>query len=172
MNVEQKQQAVAELTEGFKASCAAYVVDYKGCSCEELKSLRKKLLASGSRMSVVKNTLARRALDGKDGALDFFVGPTAIVWADTDPVAPAKVISDFAKESNHFSIKGGLVDGDVVSESGVSQLAALPSREELYAKLLSLINAPATRLLQTINAPATDLVRLLGAWRDKLEKGE
>ena len=94
--------------------------------------------------------------------------PTAIVWAKTDPVAPAKVLKDFGKDRENFSVKGGVVDGSVVSASDVKQLADLPSKEQLLSKLLALINAPATQLLRTINAPAQQFVSLLNAWKDKL----
>lgn len=167
----QNEQIVSSLKESFQGAGASFIVDYQGCSCEDLTSLRKKLRPTGSRFAVVKNTLTRRAIDGTDaaGLEEFLTGPTAVVWSEDDPVSPAKVLSDFAKGQESFTVKAGFVDGAVVGEDQVKALASMPSKEELYAKLLSLINAPATRLLQTVNAPAAQVVRLLAAVRDSKE---
>ena len=171
MNSQEKIQAVETLNARFSESIAAFVVNYKGCSCEQLTSLRKELQPSGAKFAVVKNTLAKRAItDTPAESLDeVFVGPTAVVWSKEDPVTPAKVLSKFSEEQESFEIKAGVVEGSLVDTKGIEALASMPSKEELYAKLLSLINAPATRLLQTINAPSTELVRLLAAWKQKLE---
>jgi large subunit ribosomal protein L10 len=98
-------------------------------------------------------------------------GATAVVWSANDPVQPAKLLTEFAKDSETFKLKGGVVDGSVVQVKDVEALAKLPSREELLSKLLALINAPATQLLRTINAPGQQLVTLLSRYKDKLEKG-
>ena len=171
MNLEKKESEVAYISEQFAKAQAAFLVDYKGCSCSELTELRAELRKSGSRLKVLKNTLSKRALgETSITALgEHFIGPTAVVWTDEPPVA-AKVVSKFAQDNESFELKAGVVDGEVIAPAEVDTLAKLPSKEELIAKLLSLINAPATRLLQTVNAPAGQLVRLLGAWRDKLEE--
>ena len=93
-----------------------------------------------------------------------------MIWSGEDPISPSKVVADFAKANEKFVIKAGVIDGSVLDADGVKQLAAMPSREQLLGKLLGLINAPATRLLQTINAPASSLARLLGAWKEEIEK--
>ncbi|MCL4143515.1 UNVERIFIED_CONTAM: hypothetical protein GTU68_024239 [Idotea baltica] len=172
MNLQDKEQLVGQVSQSFSDAAATFIVDYRGCSCQALTELRKELRPSGATFSVVKNTLIRRAIEGTDvtGLDSVLKGPTAVVWTGEDPVAPAKVISKFAKAQESFSIKAGIVDGKVVDASGIAGLAELPSREELFSKLLSLINAPATKLLQTINEPAGQLVRLLGAWQQELEK--
>lgn len=172
MNFQEKEQLVGEVGEYFASSGAAYLVNFEGCSCQSLTELRSELRPSGAKFAIVKNTLIKRAVAGTDaeGIGEGLVGPTAVVWAGEDPVAPAKVISKFAKAQDSFSIKSGLIDGKVIDAAGVGQLAELPSKEELLSKLLALINAPATQLLQTINAPAAQVVRLLGAWQSELEK--
>lgn len=172
MNLQEKEQLVGEVTESFSGAAAAFLVDYRGCSCSALTSLRKELRPSGAKFSIVKNTLLKRAVEGTDaaGLESVLTGPTAVVWTSEDPVTPAKVVAKFAKSQETFSVKGAVVEGKVVEASAVAELAELPSRDELLAKLLSVINAPATQLLRTINEPAAQLARLLGAWEKELEK--
>lgn len=172
MNPQEKKVAVGELNDAFKGAEVTFLVNFQGLPCQSIVDLRKKLKPSGGKFKVVKNTLAKRALSGFEfeGVGEFFKGPTAIIWSDTDPVGPAKVVADFAKANDKFVLKAGVVDGAVISPKEIESLAQMPSREQLIAKLLSLINAPATRLLQTLNAPAAQFVRLLAAWRDELEK--
>ena len=172
MSHVEKEAIVDSLKTKFAGAPASFLVDYQGCTCEELTQLRKELRTSGSSFHVIKNKLAKRAIAESDaqGLDEFLVGPTAVVWSDTDPVSPAKALTNFAKEQEEkFTIKAAFVDGSVVDESQVKALASMPSKEELYAKLLSLFNAPATQLLRTINAPAAQVVRLLAAVRDKKE---
>lgn len=172
MNFQEKQEAVADLNRRFSENAAVFLVGYQGCSCFQLTGLRRQLKPSGADFAIVKNTLAKRALEdaGVADLLSHFEGPTAVVWSKTDPVTPAKILTKFAKDEEKFQIKAGVVDGKVVNAVDVDSLASLPSKEQLFAKLLGLINAPATRLLQTMNAPASSLVRLLEAWRAELEK--
>ena len=172
MTPQEKQQAVADLNARFTKSPASFLVSYQGCSCEELTALRKDLRPSGAHFAVVKNTLAKIAIEKTDAAdlREQFSGPVAVIWSDEDPVAPAKLVTNFAKDNDNFSVKAGVVDGKVVAVSEIESLASLPSREEVLAKLLALINAPATQLVQMINAPATHLARLLAAWKAEIEK--
>lgn len=174
MNTAEKNQQVEEFGEAFGASVASFLVGYQGTKCAELTKLRRQLRPAGARVRIIKNTLARRALKGSEGEKleGLLTGPTAVVWSKSDPVAPAKIIADFTKEVESFKVKGGLVDGKVVTAADVGELAKLPSREELLSKLLALINAPASRLLQTINAPGSRLVQTLEAWRQKQEEGQ
>lgn len=174
MEFAQKEQLVAEVGERLASSQAAYLVHYQGCTCEELTGVRGKLRETGAHFQVVKNTLLKRAVEGT-GAADLsklLEGPTAVIWANDAIVEPAKILSDFAQDRETFAIRGGFVDGAVVDENGVKALAKMPSKQELQAKLLALINAPAVQLLRMVNAPASSLVRLLAAWRDELEKRE
>ncbi len=171
MNLQQKESAVASLNETLGKSPAAFLVDYKGCDCASLVELRNELRPSGSRFAVIKNTLAKRAIadTSVEGLAEFLVGPTAIVWSEDAIVAPAKALTKFAKDNESLEIKGGVVDGRVVDLNEIQELAALPSKEELYAKLLSLLNAPATQLLRLVNAPASNVVQLIEAVRVKKE---
>ena len=171
-DIAAKEGEVKVLNDAFQGASAAFIIGYQGTKCEELKGLRRKLSPSGSKLAVVKNSWASRAVAGTAAAdLDkLCVGPTAVIWAKGDPVSSAKVVSDFAKDVEAFKLKGGVVDGSVVSAKDIDALAKLPSREELLSKLLALINAPATQLLRTINAPAQQLVGTLGAWQRELEK--
>lgn len=172
MNLQEKETLASELTSTMGQAQLAILVNYEGITCENIVKLRRQLAPSGSKFKVVKNTIAKRALKGTDAEqlAEFFQGPTGVIWSADDPVAPSKVVAEFAKANEKFVIKAGVIDGSVLTADGVKQLAAMPSREQLLGKLLGLINAPATRLLQTINAPASSLARLLGAWKEEIEK--
>jgi large subunit ribosomal protein L10 len=172
MNLQQKEQVVSDLNAKINASSVVLLVDYQGCTTEKITKLRRQLKSGGANFAVVKNTLAKKAsstTEAKDLS-KYLEGPTALIWADKDPVTPAKLVSKFAKDEEKFSIKAGFVDGQVVDASGVDALASLPSKEELFAKLLALMNAPATQLVRMLNAPASSMARLIGAWKDELEK--
>lgn len=172
MNLQEKQQMAGDLSEKFSGAELAILVGYQGCKCEELTALRRQLRPAGAKMAVVKNTLVRRALTGtgREDLVKDLAGPTAVIWTGEDITTPAKAVLDFAKGNEKFVVKAGVLGDTVLDKKAVEALASLPSREELLAKLLALINAPATQLLRTINAPATQLVRLLGAWKAELEK--
>lgn len=174
MNQEGKNTVVGEVTESFNNSVATFIVGYEGINAGDISSLRRNLVKAGSKFRVVKNRLIQRALKGTagEGFDPHLHGANAIVLSNSDPVSPAKVLKDFAKTNDKLKIKAGLVEGSVIDHIGVDALASLPSKQELQAKLLALINAPATRLLQTVNAPASSLVRLLSAYEKKLEEGK
>ena len=167
-----KENVVADLQQKFQAAPASFLVSYCGCTCAELTSLRKQLRGSGATMKVVKNTLARRAISEHAGAKlsESMTGMSALVWSGNDPVAPAKVLSDFAKKKEGFDVKGAVFEGQVVDTKAVEAMASLPSREVLLGKLLGTINAPATQVVRLLNAPASSLVRLVEAWRVELEQ--
>ena len=175
MTPAEKQVAVDEINASFAAASAAFLVDYKGCTCKELTDLRRDLRESGARMKIVKNTLTKRALADfpYSGLGEKCEGPTAVVWTGEDPVTPAKVVTKFAKDVEAFEVKAGVFDGNVVEANDIQALAKLPSKEELYAKLLALLQTPATKLVQTLDAPGSQIARLLEAWRTEREtKGE
>jgi large subunit ribosomal protein L10 len=174
MNTQEKEQVVQELSTRFSKAPAAFVVHYQGCTCEELTGLRNDLRPSGAKFAVVKNTLAKLAVQRTSAAklADVFDGPTAVVWSGKDAVAPAKLLSHFSKTKESFAVKAGVFEGNVLDAAGVQSLATMPSKEELTAKLLGLLNAPAIQLLRMLNAPAASLVRALEAWRAELEKKE
>lgn len=133
--LEKKAETVNEITSKLKESSGIVFIDYRGLTDEELTSLRKKLRENGSDVKVYKNTLTKRALDSLNINLDdCVVGPSAMVYS-SDAVSPIKVVSDFAKEHDALSIKGGIVDGKVSSIEELAQLALIPSRDGLYAML-------------------------------------
>jgi len=172
MNLQAKQESVAEFVANFGNSQGTYLVNYQGITCQELTSIRNKLRESGAKFAVVKNTLAKKAIADTpmSGLNDLFEGPTAVVWTGKDPVSPAKILADFKKTQDKLLLKGGFIDGAVIGPKDVEALAKMPSKLELQAKLLSLINAPGTQLVRLLNAPASSLVRLLGAWKGEIEK--
>lgn len=142
--VESKKQIVSEITEKLQASKATILVDYRGLNVAEVTELRKQLREAGVEFKVYKNTLVRRAtaevnLTDLDEQL---VGPTAIAFSNEDVVAPAKVLSKFAKDNEALEIKTGVIEGNVVSVDEIKALADLPSREGLLSMLLSVLQAP------------------------------
>ena len=152
--LEQKKQVVAELVETLKSAQAGVLVDYRGITVEEDTRLRTKLREAGVEYKVVKNTLTRFAANevGFQDLDEQLNGPTALAISTTDAVAPAKVISDFAKEVEALQIKAGFVDGKVISLDEVMQLANTPSREVLIAKIMGSLNAPISKLVRTLQA--------------------
>ncbi|MCC6220999.1 MAG: 50S ribosomal protein L10 [Deltaproteobacteria bacterium] len=173
MNLDAKQNFIGSFSDSFSKSSAVFLVHYQGCTCQDITGIRKELKRMDSRLLVVKNTLARRAIRerGAESLADYLKGPTAVVLTGSDPVAPAKVISEFAKQKESFRVKAGWLDGQPLSSKDVESLANMPSKLELQAKLLSLINAPAVQLMGVISEPARGLVRLLGSWQEQLAKG-
>ena len=152
--LEQKKQVVAELIETLKSAQAGVLVDYRGITVEQDTKLRTKLREAGVEYKVVKNTLTRFAANevGFQELDEQLNGPTALAISTTDAVAPAKVISDFAKEVETLQIKAGFVDGKVISLDEVKQLANTPSREVLIAKIMGSLNAPISKLVRTLQA--------------------
>ena len=152
--LEQKKTAVAELIEKLNAAQAGVLVDYRGLTVSEDTELRRKFREAGVEYTVVKNSLTRFAakevgLEELDGILH---GPTSLAISDSDPVAPAKIISDFAKNNDKIEIKAGFLDGKVISLDEVKTLANTPSRETLIAKIMGSLNAPISNLVRTLQA--------------------
>ena len=152
--LEQKKAVVAELIEKLKAAQAGVIVDYRGLTVEEDTKLRTKLREAGVEYKVVKNTLTRFAIkelgyDEMDEALN---GPSSLAISETDPVAPAKVISDFAKTNENLTIKAGFLDGKVISLDEIKTLANTPSKEVLIAKIMGSLNSPVSKLVRTLQA--------------------
>ena len=172
MNRIEKQQLIDELHGEFKASAHAVLVDYKGLSVPAVTEFRRKVKAAGSSYRVVKNSLALRA--AKDTPLEKlaakFEGATGVAYTRDDPVALAKVLVDFAKDHPALALKAGLVSGSqVLDAEGVKALSTMPGLKELRARLLGLLQAPATQLVRLLNAPASQLARVLKAHQDKEE---
>lgn len=152
--LEQKKQVVAQLVETLKSAQAGVLIDYRGITVEQDTQLRAKLREAGVEYKVVKNTLTRFAAKevGFEALDEQLNGPTALAISTTDAVAPAKVISDFAKEVEALQIKAGFVDGKVISLDEVKTLASTPSREVLIAKIMGSLNAPISKLVRTLQA--------------------
>ena len=152
--LEQKKQAVAEIVEKFKTAQAGVIVDYRGLTVEEDTNLRKKLREAGVDYKVVKNTLARFAANevGLEGICEQLNGPTSIAISTDDPVAPAKIISDFAKDNDCLKIKAGFLDGNVISLDEINTLASTPSKDVLIAKIMGSLNSPISALARTLQA--------------------
>lgn len=162
---EAKKVVVAEIAEKLEKAESVVLIDYRGLTVEEVTGLRKKLREAGVEYRVLKNTLIKLAADqlGIEGLEPVLHGPTAVVFCYDDPVKPAKMISDFIKASKKTEIKSGLIGKDVLSAAAVKDLANLPSKEMLVAKLLGTLNAPATHLVGILNGPARALVCALNA---------
>ena len=172
MNRTEKKQLIDELHKELESSPHAVLVDFRGLSVPAATEFRKRMRASGSRYRVVKNSLALRASKGT--ALERleakFEGTTGIAYGSEDPVALAKVLVDFARENPALSVKGGVVSGSqVLDAAGVKALSAMPGLPELRARLLGLLQAPATQLVRLLGTPATQLARVVQAHHDKIE---
>lgn len=152
--LEQKKQIVAELIEKLKSAQAGVVVDYRGLTVEEDTNLRRKLREAGVEYKVVKNTLTRFAAKevGLEGIDEQLNGPTSIAISADDPVAPAKIISEFAKDNESLKIKAGFLDGNVISLDEINTLAKTPSRDTLIAQIMGSLNAPVSDLVRTLQA--------------------
>jgi large subunit ribosomal protein L10 len=174
---ENKERIVAELAERLRNTQTLLVADYRGLTMPEIDELRSKLLENGARFTVVKNTLTRRAAEeaGAKDLLELIEGPTAIAFleADADPVAAAKVLNDIARTNDVLVIRGGILDGEAVSDAEIKRLATLPSAEVLRAQLAAAVFGPLTTVVALFTAPLRDLVGVLDARVAQLqEQGE
>ena len=168
MDRSQKADSVAQLNAVFKEAGVVVITRNLGMSVAQSTDLRTKMRDAGASYKVAKNRLARLALNDTDysGLSDLLTGPTAIAYS-TDPVAAAKAAVDFAKTTDRIEIVGGSMGGQLLDEAGVKALASMPSLDELRAKLIGLVNAPATKIAQVVNAPAAKLARVFGAYAAK-----
>ena len=168
MDRAEKEQLVAKLNAVFSETSVVAVTRNLGLTVAQVNDLRGRMRDVGASYKVAKNRLARIALEGTDyGSLsDMLVGPTALATS-TDPVAAAKAAVAFAKTTDKFEIVGGAMGSTVLDVNGVKALAELPSLDELRAKIIGLVNAPATKLAQLANAPAAKLARVFGAYAEK-----
>jgi large subunit ribosomal protein L10 len=175
MQKADKERVIAELTERLSSADALLVADYRGLSNSQLASLRVELLKHGAKLSVVKNTLTRRAAEaaGADALLAMLEGPTAIAFveADGNAVAVAKALSDAAKETKILALRGGVLSGNPITGDEIERLAKLPPLEVLQAQLVGVIVAPLTQLAAVLNAPLQNLMGLINARITQLEEG-
>ena len=171
LSLEQKQAMVSEVAAKLQGAQSLIVAEYRGLDVERVTQLRSKARKSGVYLRVLKNTLARRAVQGTpfEKLSDQMVGPL-MYGISQDPVAGAKVLSEFAKENESFVIKAGAMPNVVMSTQDIKALAQLPSREQLIATLLGTLQAPMTKLVRTLNEVPGKFVRTLAAYRDAKEK--
>jgi len=169
----EKREMVESLNDIFATSGSVVVARYKGMTVAQMTNLRRKMGDAGARFKVIKNRLAKIALDNAaNGAgADLFLEPTGIAFAK-DPTAAAKVAAEFAKTNDKFVIVGGLLGRQALDVDGVKALAAIPSMEELRSKLLGVFLAPGSKLVRQLNAPAQNLVGVLQAYKEKQEEQE
>ena len=168
MDRSQKAEAVASLNAVFNEVGVVVVTRNLGMSVAQSTTLRTKMRDAGATYKVAKNSLAKLAVNDTPyaGLGEYLTGPTALAWS-VDPVAAAKAAVDFAKTNDKLEIVGGSMGKQVLDEAGIRSLAALPSLDELRAKLVGLVNAPATKVVQLVNAPASKLARVFGAYAAK-----
>lgn len=173
-NLEAKKALVAEVAEKLKASQGTIIVDYRGLTVAEVTELRNKAREQGIEYKVYKNSTLRFAAKeaGLEGLLEALKGPTAIAFCEADPIAPAKLMVDFAKDHEKLEIKSGAVDGKVVSVAEIDALAKLPSREELIAQTLRGLNSPIQGFVNVLNGTIKGLVVALSAIADKKKEEE
>ena len=163
----EKAQTVAAVHQLLKSAKMAIVTDYRGLSVAQMTNLRRDIRGAAGEYQVIKNTLVRRALkDTAFGDLDKLLeGPNGWVFAYDDPVVLSKALIKFADGNDKLAIKGGVFEGRFMEPAEVKVLSQMPSKPELQAKLLAMINAPATQLLRTIQEPGAQVVRLLESLR-------
>jgi large subunit ribosomal protein L10 len=169
----EKQAIVSELKEKFTSSKGAVLASYRKLTVAQDTKLRRKFREAGIEYRVIKNTLARIAAKdaGIEGLVPFLEGTTSIAMSTVDPVAPAKVLSEFIRENRlqALEIKAGLVEGKVIDAAGVKALASLPPREVLIAQLLGTLQAPLTGFVRVLNGNINNLVYALEAIRKQKE---
>lgn len=159
MNRAEKQGAIREIQEVIEQNEAFYLVDFKGLKVKDISTLRDRVRESSGYLKVVKNTLLKKAAEGTDlsGADEWMEGPTALAWAQSDPIPLAKVLVTFAKENPNLKVKGGVVEGKAVDASAVETLSKLPGIDQIRASLIGLLQAPATKLATILQTPARNV---------------
>jgi large subunit ribosomal protein L10 len=171
LSLEQKQATVSEVQTKLAGAQSVIVAEYRGLNVERVTELRSKARKSGVYLRVLKNTLARRAVKGTpfEKLAEQMVGPL-MYGISQDPVAGAKVLSEFARENELLVIKAGAMPNALMSVQEIKALAQLPSREQLIATLLGTLQAPMAKLVRTLNEVPGKFVRTLAAYRDSKEK--
>lgn len=168
MNREEKKQSISLIKDMVANNSAVVVVYYQGLTAAKIHGLRSLLLDSGAKMKVVKNSLAKLAIADTDvsGFNSYLSGPTALV-ASNDPVLMAKTLSKFAKQNECLVLLGGVVDKQIIDKNSLALLAEMPSKDELRAKIIGLLSAPATKLVRLLNTPATQVTRVIDSYSKK-----
>tara|TARA_B100000029_G_scaffold413750_1_gene416915 strand:- start:171 stop:701 length:531 start_codon:yes stop_codon:yes gene_type:complete len=172
LRLEQKQAIVSEVNEAAKTALAAVLSDYRGLTVEEMTGLRAKARESGVYLRVIRNTLAKRAIQGTDYEClnDAFVGPTMLAFSTEDPGSAARLIKDYAKEYEALEVKALSIGGELLEASQLDRVATLPTRDEALAQLMSVMQAPVAKLARTLNEVPGKLVRTLAAVREQKQE--
>jgi len=167
----EKETVVEEISKKLQDAHSVVLTDFRGLDVRQMQELRSKLLESDVEYKVVKNTLLKIAAQKckLEGLENYLAGPTALAFGLVDPIAPAKVLWDFSKKHEFLKIKAGILNGKILDASKVKELATLPSREVLLAKLLSVIQAPLVGMVSCLNAPVQGFVNCLKAITQKKE---
>ena len=170
MERAEKKELVATLNQVFKTTGVIVVAHNKGLTVNQVNDLRNKMSQAGATVKVAKNRLAKLALDGTDaaGIKDLFAGPTMVAFA-ADPVSAPKIAAEFAKGNDRFVILGGALGKTIMDAAAVKALAELPSLDQLRARLIGMIQTPATRIASVLKAPGGQLARVLNAYATKGE---
>ncbi|REJ84345.1 MAG: 50S ribosomal protein L10 [Acidobacteria bacterium] len=167
-----KEQLLQDYSEGISTAPHAFLVGFQGIKVHQVDELRRRVRASGGRYQVVKNRIALRAIDGVAlaDAASQFNGPTAVAYSTDDPVALAKALTDFNKENPVLQFKGGVLNGQPVAAGDIEAIASLPSREELIAKLVFMLQSPIARFVRGLGAIPQQFVSVLDQVRQQKEQ--
>ena len=173
LRLEDKQAIVAEVNQAATTALAAVLSDYRGLTVSEMTELRAKARSSGVYLKVIRNTLAKRAIEGTEYEClnEAFVGPTMVAFSQEDPGSAARLIKDCAKEYDALTIKALSIGGQVYGPEDIDRVAKLPTRDEALALLMSVMQAPVTKLARTLNEVPGKLVRTVAAIRDQKQAG-
>ena len=169
LQLEQKRQIVAEVNEIAASALSAVVADYRGLTVAEMTEMRVKARASGVYVRVVRNTLAKRAVEGTEYACldEAFVGPTLVAFSQEDPGSAARLLKEYAKEHQALEVKALAIGGTLLSADQIDRVALLPPLDQARSMLLSVMQAPVVKLVRTLNEVPTQLVRAVAAVRDQ-----
>ena len=169
LRLEQKQQIVAEVNEVAASALSAVIADYRGLTVAEMTEMRVKARESGVYLRVVRNTLAKRAVEGTEYEClnDAFVGPTLLAFSQEDPGAAARVIKDFGKEHDLLKVTMLSIGGELLQPTDLERLASLPTKDQAISMLMAVMKAPVEKFVRTLAEPHGKMVRTVAAIRDQ-----
>ncbi len=169
LNLEQKKEIVAEVNEAASGALSAVLADYRGLTVEQMTQMRSKARESGVYVRVIRNTLAKRAVEGTEFEClaDSFVGPTLVAFSQEDPGAAARLLKDCTKEYEALEVKALAIGGEKLGAESLETVAKLPTRDEAIATLMSVMQAPVVKFVRTLNDVPSQVVRVVAAVRDQ-----